>query len=168
MLPRYDPALLRRLSSRMQADAQRFSSHAPARDTPDTSPCYLSLDALNLHVPPSLTPKLIALGVERSIARRVSSVMKNASSRFKADCEADFRRKLPTFNAQLQSTRDVKLLTAIPLTYTTIYDMAIRNHTTYLLNDVAPRILRAQNLRLRASSPHAKKPFNYVRPLLLS
>lgn len=169
MLPRPHSSsdALRKLSSRLHSDAGRLATLIPPRSTPVAAvPCVLSLDSLALPDPPSITTSLAKIGVEQQYAERMSTAMTNALLQFKAECQAIFQRRLPLLRVQYQQIQDPKFLATIPLTYLTIYNSAIRNHTSYLLNEVAPRIIRAQQLRHKIKNRGGRvssgTPFNYV------
>lgn len=172
MLPRPKSTsdAIRRLSSRLHIDAQRLAVHAVTtfQDPPLSSTCTLSSDALALMLPDpvAITPQLVELGIEEQYAERMSLAMTTALSRFKTECVEIYQRRLQELQSQPQYIQNPKFLASIPRVYLTIYNAAIRNHTSYLMNDVAPRIVKAQALRKRAlmdrGASQARSPFNYV------
>ncbi len=160
MVPHFDTDILRRLSSKMLAAAQKYAPHSPAASG---STATLAIDLI-LPPPKTLTPQLLELGVDKSSANRISSAMMNAASRLKAICEADFQRRLVSLQSRAHHFQDPKSLNRLPSTYLTIYTKTLTDWVSYLLEDITPRVLAAQ-ARSRNFRSQSRRPFNQVRPL---
>nr|VWO96880.1 UhbW1 protein [Ganoderma boninense] len=167
MLPRPSPSsdILKKLTSRLHADVQRLAVHSrPQLPCATASDFSLNLNSLVLSDPSPLAPRLVELGVEAQYAERMSSALITAISRLKHEYQTIFKRRLPLVQTQYRHIQDPKFLESIPLTYHTVYNLAIRNHTAYLLDEVAPRVIKAQRIRQSSigalSSARPRRPFN--------
>ncbi|KAI0654244.1 hypothetical protein C8Q70DRAFT_1029633 [Cubamyces menziesii] len=159
MFPYLDSAVLKRLSSSMLRTAQRFPR-------PVSSPTT-STPAADLVLPPPgpIISQLVALGVGRDAAESVSSAFLRAASRLKSGCEADFRRRWKSLGTRRRYFQDDQSASLLSTAYTNIYTKQLNDWTTYLLEDVTPRVLRAQALRTTclagpSRNSQQRRPFN--------
>lgn len=137
----------------------RQSAHATARKigpppSAITEPNSTFKHNIVLPVPEPLTPRLLALGLSNHAATRISSAMMRVALLLKGDFEKGIHNLLLTREPS----------SSIPSAFITIYKRTLQQWTSYLLDDVTPRVLRAQALRNNAlSTGKAKRPFNQVR-----
>ncbi|KAM5533949.1 hypothetical protein V8D89_012374 [Ganoderma adspersum] len=127
----------------------------PASTSQSTLVDKLALPVLPL--PDSLTSKLATLGVNPSAAQRIGVSLSQAAVRLRDSCVADFELRRDALRTRAQYFQDPKSLSLISSAYSTIYAKTIREWTSYLLDDVTPRVLRAH----KAHSPSmSKRLFN--------
>lgn len=160
MIPHFDTDALRRLSSKMLLTAKKYASHGVASSS-STTPLSIELD---LHPPKPLTHQLRALGLDASSSSRISSAMLNAASRLKAICEDDFQRRRLSLQSAGHYFQDSKALSRLSSTYHIIYTKTINDWSSYLLEDLTPRVLA---LGSAARTQH-RRPFSQVSRCCIS
>lgn len=162
MLRRTDTEILRRTHTTAMSMVQKVA----ARARPSSPSCVIPLPQSNLvlPLPQSLDPQLLSLGVDNQSSARISSVLLDFTRRFRQLCEDDFIRR--------RSKIRPDILPSLVTAYSAIYTRAIQNWTTYLLQDVIPRVIRAQRLRRSQrrshignpnDTQHSRRTFNHVR-----
>ncbi|KAI0830487.1 hypothetical protein BC628DRAFT_1416032 [Trametes gibbosa] len=162
---------LRRISSAAHTKAAKFEPHVlpPSRGTFDPLP------ELVLPIPSPLTPRLIALGIHELAAQRISVAVIESIKLLKRSCEEGFQQCRDLLQAHPRYIPDrAHLLSAsagrlsvvpaskVPAAYLKLYLHTIEQWTTYLVEQIAPRILTAQDRAGRSQfcSHFHKRPFN--------
>ncbi|EIW64297.1 uncharacterized protein TRAVEDRAFT_68139 [Trametes versicolor FP-101664 SS1] len=118
---------------------------------------------LSFPVPPPLLPKLLRAGVNGAIAERVSAAVAHSIQRLKGVFEIDYNRRLIAIRSDTALLRGQNTLSFIPATYTAVYRRAVSNWSSYVLNVLAPRVLRVQVASKQITAPvnaPRRKPFN--------
>lgn len=157
---------------RTKLKAQAFTQMAARRiSTPLTgsTPAHNTLalpNELHLPVPPSLTPRLHALGIDQQSAEYVSLALLRATTHLKYMCEAEFTRYCQILRTS-PHFQDATHLSRIPYLYTSVYKKGVQNWVSYITDDFVPRFIKARaahqrSLQLRKTS--GKRPFNQVWP----
>ncbi|EJF66855.1 hypothetical protein DICSQDRAFT_164697 [Dichomitus squalens LYAD-421 SS1] len=156
-LPRFKPDAILRLK---QSALYLARKTAPYAANLSTRPLLSDADGPFLPLPSPLAPQLTSLGVDEVSAHRISLSLTRAASKLKGLCEEEFKRRLATPSPHFN---DCQAFARIPSALSAIYARAIREWTSYLLTNVAPRVLHIQSLRRHTapSDPDNKVPFNH-------
>ncbi|PIL31768.1 transcription factor [Ganoderma sinense ZZ0214-1] len=146
--------ILQRIRDSAGTTARKFGTVASVAATDDYT--FPNHRRFALPTPEPLTPQLLALGVDECSASRISSALLRVSLLLRRDFETGVQRLLRTQNHS----------SAVLSTFVTIYKRTIQQWTSYLLDDITPRVLRAQSLHRSLGEPSAtefierKRPFN--------
>ncbi|KAI0756831.1 hypothetical protein C8Q80DRAFT_1092969 [Daedaleopsis nitida] len=146
----------------LHATARRYASHAPP-PSKDAQHHTVFSTRLSLPTPEPLVARLMMLGIDKSSAEQVSSLLARAIVRLKDSFEADYQRRLETLRPRAQYFQDSKFSTSFSATYLTIYTKTVRSWAEYLLHDVTPRLIRAQaqhRAEDNSTNTHHRRPFN--------
>ncbi|KAM5533419.1 hypothetical protein V8D89_012916 [Ganoderma adspersum] len=162
MLATIDTGALRRASAVSHAFANKLARFRPLSVS---GPSTLALPPLSLPTPPSLAPQLVAAGVDEVSAQRISVAASQAANRIKSVFEVDYEQRCQSLDHNAQHFRDPRFLSTFPSTYSIIYAKALKRWSSYLLDDIAPRVLHARAVHkavngCRSQAPESKRPFN--------
>ncbi|KAI0719961.1 hypothetical protein C8T65DRAFT_22885 [Cerioporus squamosus] len=156
--PHFNTDAILQLKRSAQSLARKTAPYAVALPSiPRSHNSSPSTTTLVLCPPKPLTPRLASLGVDEATAARISSSMDAAASRLKELCEAELQRRLKTPSPYFD---DARSFSRIPATLGAIYTRAVNAWTTYLVDDVAPRVLRLQEYIRSKAHTQTKRPFN--------
>ena len=161
----FDLDSLRRAGSLAQTLAQKLSSYAPP---PCTQQSALLDVHLQLPLPEAITPKLVKLGVDSRSAERICAIFLGMVLQLKRSFESDFKDRRALLTSRAHYFEEPRHSAFIPLTYQTIYRRTIQEWSTYLLQNVTPRLISAQRRASSVLSEQAKRPFNYVSQIFVA
>lgn len=149
-------AALQRTSSLLHATALKYAAHARPRTRRPTP--LLAFDNLVLPIPDTPAPRLVSLGVDEATSRRIASVFTRFCDRLKSHLEEDYRRRSQSLQKHASYYQDSKSLSSVTLAYLVWYKKATQEWRSYILDDFAPRLVRARSI----SSANGRRPFNQV------
>ncbi|KAJ8457220.1 hypothetical protein ONZ51_g11667 [Trametes cubensis] len=153
-----DIQALRHTSRLARASAAKLAARISLASCPATS--AFTLDDLHLPTTEPIISQLIPLGVDASLAQRISSTLSEATYRLRRLCETDYRDRCLQL-AKQPYFAEPHAVALVPSTYATLFQKTVSEWSSYILNNFTPRLLAAyRNLHRRAQSP-AKRPFNH-------
>lgn len=158
-IPHYlDVNILRQTRSAAQRLLHKLRPHAKV------SSLKVSLGDLTLLLPAPLAPRLVAVGLQKSHALLISSALDDAALKLKRSFAATYESRRRLLETEVHELQPPGFSFKIPSTFAAVYTKTIENWSSYLLDELAPRILRAQAARERSRSkaPSVKRPFNQV------
>ncbi len=133
---------LRRIRSAAQTEAAKYA--------PTTCNAHVNgghpIHDLSLTIPSPLKLRLVALGISVVPAERISSALMDAIVSLKRSCEVDFERRRQILQSRLQYISDSKFASLVPATYEKIFHQTVHQWSSYLLEEIAPRVIATQNL----------------------
>ncbi|KAI0639585.1 hypothetical protein C8Q77DRAFT_1081936 [Trametes polyzona] len=148
---------------KMASSARTWAAKMPSPPPTTAKTATLPQELATLDRPRSLTPRLVSLGVDKPTADSISSAFTRAALRMKDAINIDLQRRRPVMEEQLQHALDRKFCSSLTFAYSSLYAQALHRWSTYILDDLVPRILRARTLHMefgRCISAQRRKTFN--------
>ncbi|KAH9898221.1 hypothetical protein C8Q73DRAFT_788424 [Cubamyces lactineus] len=159
---------LRRIGSRAHTTTRKLASRVPPSSATSAT---LPLRDLILPEPDSVHSRLIELGLDESTTHQVAAAWARFSQRLKTRCLVDFAERRQLLRTRASYYEDDKAFSLLLSAYVTIYQQTLHRWSSYILEDFAPRFLRAQaafKQKACDSAPSSRRrPFNQAAiPLL--
>ncbi|KAI0324463.1 hypothetical protein GY45DRAFT_1375525 [Cubamyces sp. BRFM 1775] len=148
-----DASILRHASLNAKVLAQKTAPSSAFTRSID----MVVLADIALPIPKPLTARLVAVGVDERPATLISSALTRVITSYKNLCEADYRRRRASLEGKLGAA------STLPALYVALFSKAVKDWTTFLLEDITPRVVqiqRRQGLLRVTSSEQQRRRFN--------